>query len=298
MERRRLGRTGLEVSALGFGASEIGYQGVAAPTVAELLHAALDAGLNLVDTAACYANSEELIGAAIGGRRREYYLMTKCGHPAGLPMSEWTPELIPASIARSLRRLRTDYLDVVQFHSCDARTMRNEDLLAALVRAREAGHTRFIGYSGDGGDALHAVASGIFDTLQISVNLADQQAIDRVLPQALERDMGIIAKRPLANAAWTLSRWRIGAYERPYLTRLRKLKYEFLRHAPQDAFAAALRFTLSVPGVHTAIVGTTKPGRWQQNAALLAAGPLSAAEFTSIRQRWAAVAAPNWTGQR
>jgi aryl-alcohol dehydrogenase-like predicted oxidoreductase len=116
MEKRRLGRTGLEVSVLGFGAAEIGYQSVPLATVSRLLNSALDAGLNLVDTAACYANSEELIGATIGKRRHQYYLMTKCGHAAGLPFPEWTPELITRSIEQSLRRLRTDYLDVVQFH--------------------------------------------------------------------------------------------------------------------------------------------------------------------------------------
>jgi aryl-alcohol dehydrogenase-like predicted oxidoreductase len=298
MEKRRLGRTGLEVTVLGFGASEIGYQGVAEATVSRLLNSALDAGLNLVDTAACYANSEELIGAAIGGRRSEYYLMTKCGHASGLPLPEWTPGLITRSIERSLRRLRTDYLDVVQFHSCAAATMRNDDLMGALLAARDRGHTRFIGYSGDGEDAAYAIATGVFDTLQISVNLADQQALEIVLPRAVERDMGIIAKRPIANAAWTFSRWQVGSYERPYWDRLRKLKYDFLRLTPPQAVGTALRFTLSVPGVHTAIVGTTRPSRWEQNAALLAAGPLPLSDFAAIRQRWDATALPDWVGQR
>ena len=298
MEKRRLGRTGLEVSVLGFGASEIGYQGVALTTVSRLLNSALDAGLNLVDTAACYANSEELIGAAVGQRRHQYYLMTKCGHAAGLPLPEWTPELVTRSIEQSLSRLRTDYLDVVQFHSCDAATMRNDDLIAALLKARDHGHTRFIGFSGDGKDAAYAVATGIFDTLQISVSLADQEALETVLPQAVTHDMGIIAKRPLANAAWIYSRWRIGSYERPYWDRLRKLKYGFLRDDSPTAFGTALRFTLSVPGVHTAIVGTTRPSRWEQNAALLATGPLAPSEYEAIRQRWSAVARPDWTGQR
>ena len=298
MEKRRLGRTGLEVTLLGFGASEIGYQNVALPTVARLLNSALDAGLNLVDTASCYANSEELIGAAIGGRRTEYYLMTKCGHSAGLPFLEWTPELIPRSIEQSLHRLRTDYLDVVQFHSCDAGTMRNDDLIAALVTARDRGHTRFIGFSGDGENAAYAVGLGIFDTLQISISVADQDALDSVLPLAIAHDMGIIAKRPLANAAWIYSRSGIGSYERPYWERLRKLKYPFLRDESPTAVGTALRFTLSVPGVHTAIVGTTRPYRWEQNAALLTAGRLPTADFDAIRRRWRAVSRPDWSGQR
>jgi len=298
MEKRRLGRTGLEVSVLGFGASEIGYQGVVPKVVATLLNRALDAGLNLIDTAACYANSEELIGNAAPGRRGEYFLMTKCGHAAGLPLPEWTPALVARSIERSLRRLRTDYLDVVQLHSCDERTLRNDDLIAALLRAREAGQTRFIGYSGDGPDALHATAMGVFDTLQISVNLADQEALERILPEARARDMGVIAKRPLANAAWLMSRWRVGSYERPYRDRLRRLDYGFLRGDRPAAIATALRFTLSVPGVHTAIAGTTKPSRWEQNAELIADGTLPADQFDAIRRRWAAVARADWIGQR
>ncbi|MGA2411265.1 MAG: aldo/keto reductase [Candidatus Binataceae bacterium] len=298
MEKRRLGRTGLEVSVLGSGGSEIGYHRAAPAKVATLLNRALDAGLNLIDTAACYDISEELIGNAIGGRRGDYYLMTKCGHSAGLPLPEWTPQLVSRSIERSLLRLRTDYIDVVQFHSCSASTLHGDDLIAALVDARDAGHARFIGYSGDGDDALYAIAMGVFDTLQISVNIADQEALGRILPSAIAQDMGIIAKRPLANAAWLMSRWKVGSYDRPYWDRLRKLDYGFLRRDRGAAVGTALRFTLSVPGVHSAIAGTTKPSRWEQNAALVAEGPLPADQYDAIRQRWAMVARADWTGQR
>jgi len=88
--------------------------------------------------------------------------------------------------------------------------------------------------------------------------------------------MGVIAKRPLANAAWRYRR-RPESYYADYWERLRHLDYPFVRDTPASAAGIALRFTLSVPGVHTAIVGTAKPGRWQENAALLAAGALRAA---------------------
>jgi aryl-alcohol dehydrogenase-like predicted oxidoreductase len=94
METRRLGRTGFAVSILGFGASEIGYQNVAVSTVEKLLNGALDAGLNVIDTAACYATSEDLIGAAVSHRRANYFLFTKCGHASGLPVEDWTPALV------------------------------------------------------------------------------------------------------------------------------------------------------------------------------------------------------------
>ena len=178
-----------------------------------------------------------------------------------MPAEDWTPELVELSLARSLKRLRTDYVDLLQFHSCDALSLRNDGLVAALVRVKEKGLTRAIGYSGDGADALYAVETGVFDSLQISVNIADQEAIDLAIPAAAARDMGIIAKRPIANAAWLFSRWRVGDYEKPYWRRLKKLSYDFVRNDPKAAVGTALRFTLSVPGVDTAIVGTSRPSR-------------------------------------
>jgi aryl-alcohol dehydrogenase-like predicted oxidoreductase len=298
METRRLGRTGFVVSVLGFGASEIGYQSVALRTVEKLLNGALDAGLNVIDTAACYDISEELIGAAVGHRRSDYLLFTKCGHASGLPVEDWTPALVELSLVRSLKRLRTDYIDLLQFHSCDAESLRNDDLIAALIRVKEKGLTRAIGYSGDGGDALHAVETGVFDSLQISVNIADQEAIDLAIPAAAARDMGIIAKRPIANAAWLFSRWQVGDYEKPYWRRLKRLGYDFIRNDPKAEVKTALRFTLSVPGVDTAIVGTTRPPRWAENAGFAADGGLPRAEFDAIRAHWLITAKPDWTGQR
>jgi aryl-alcohol dehydrogenase-like predicted oxidoreductase len=298
VETRRLGRTGFEVSVLGFGGSEIGYQHVAASTAEKLLNSALDRGLNIIDTAACYDISEELIGGAVSHRRSDYFLFTKCGHASGLPVADWTLELIEMSLARSLKRLRTDHVDLLQFHSCEEAELRNEALIGALVRMKEKGLARAIGYSGDGAKALYAVEGGIFDTLQTSVNIADQEAIDLTIPAAVSRDVGVIAKRPIANAAWRFSRWRVGDYEKPYWRRLKQLRYDFLRNDPDGAVETALRFTLSVPGVHTAIVGTTQPSRWAQNAALVAKGVLERSRFDAIRARWHAAADPDWIGLR
>ncbi|HEX3409427.1 MAG TPA: aldo/keto reductase [Candidatus Binataceae bacterium] len=298
METRRLGRTGFAVNAIGFGASEIGYQSVASSTVEKILNTALDDGLNMIDTAACYDISEDLIGAAVSHRRAEYFLFTKCGHASGLPVEDWTPGLIELSVARSLKRLRTDYLDLLQFHSCAAATLHQDDLIAALIRVKEKGLTRAIGYSGDGADALYAVEAGVFDTLQISVNIADQEAIDLAIPAAAARDMGIIAKRPIANAAWLFSRWSVGDYEKPYWRRLKRLAYDFISNDPQGAVRTALRFTLTVPGVDTAIIGTTRPSRWAENAGFATEGPLPREKFDAIRARWLIVAKQDWVGQR
>jgi hypothetical protein len=109
--------------------------------------------------------------------------------------------------------------------------------------------------------------------------------------------MGVIAKRPLANVAWRHAKKPTESYHQAYWSRLRRLDYGFLRGELETAVGTALRFTLSVPGVHTAIVGTTKPDRWPRNAALWRPGPLPAAEMDAIRARWRAVAASSWTGQ-
>lgn len=297
MERRVLGGTGMEVSVLGFGGSEIGYEGVDAATVGRLLGGALDAGLNVIDTAECYLESEELVGRAVSHRRDEFHLFTKCGHASGLPHADWTPALITASVERSLKRLRTDRLDLVQLHSCSADVLREGGVIDALRRARDEGKTRFVGYSGDGADALYAVECGAFDTLQTSVNVADQQALELTLPHARERGMGVIAKRPVANAVWRHESRPEDEYVRPYWERVRRLDYDFLKRGVGEAVGTALRFTLSVPGVHTAIVGTTRPGRWRENAEMLAAGPLAPEEFESIRARWREVADDDWGGE-
>jgi aryl-alcohol dehydrogenase-like predicted oxidoreductase len=295
MERRRLGTTDIVASVLGFGGSEIGYERASTATVARLLGSALDAGLNVIDTAECYENSEALIGRALGARRREVYLLSKCGHAEGWGRGDWRPAALLASIERSLRRLHTDYLDLIQLHSCTRAQLQGGDVIAALEQARERGWARYIGYSGDGEAARYAVECGRFDTLQTSVSIADQEPLELTLPLARARGMGVIAKRPLANVAWTYARKPAEPYYRTYWSRLRALDYPFLRDG--EAVATALRFTLSVPGVHTAIVGTAKPERWEQNAASLQAGLLPAAELERIRARWREVADASWVGQ-
>jgi aryl-alcohol dehydrogenase-like predicted oxidoreductase len=297
IERRRLGRTDIEASVLGFGGAEIGYQGVGAATVARLLGSALDAGLTVIDTAECYEDSEVLVGKALGRRRREVALLTKCGHPGGWGRADWRPASLLRSIERSNERLGTDHVDLIQLHSCSLEALRRGDVIDALEQARERGWARYVGYSGDGEAARHAVESGRFDVLQTSVSVADQEAIELTLPLARARGMGVIAKRPLANVAWRHSTKPAEGYHQAYWSRLRALDYGFLRDGGDGAVATALRFTLSVPGVHTAIVGTTRPDRWQQNAALLGAGPLLPAEFEAIRARWRAIAPASWTGQ-
>ena len=298
IERRRLGRTGLDVSVLGFGGSEIGFERATAATVRRLLQDALAAGLNVVDTAECYGDSETLIGEGLVGRRGEVHLFTKCGHFEGTGRDDWRPISLERSIARSLARLRTDHVDLLQLHTCTEEDLRRGEVIEVLDRARARGQARFLGYSGDGAAARYAVECGRFDVLQTSVNVADQEALELTLPPARARDVGVIAKRPLANAAWREGRRPDNAYHHVYWDRLPQLDYAFLRRPPSESIGEALRFTAAIPGVHTLIVGTTKPGRWRENAALLTAGPMPPEEFERLRARWREVADASWTGQR
>jgi aryl-alcohol dehydrogenase-like predicted oxidoreductase len=305
LEKRVFGRTDMKVTVLGFGGAEIGYEKTSKETVGKLLNAALEAGLNVVDTAECYIDSEVQIAEAIGSRRKEYYLFTKCGHAveeAGRD-SDWSKEGVLRSIERSLRRLKTDAVDLLQLHSCSLDELRKGDCIEGLETAKKQGKTRYIGYSGDSKAARYAVESGRFDALQTSVNIVDQESIDLLLPLAEEKKMGVVAKRPIANAVWRNDEEPKSGYHLEYWRRLRELQYPFATgdqrkdEGPNGPAGIALRFTAMQPGVDVLIVGTSKPERWKQNAALLEAGPLEKELASSIRARWKAVAKDDWIGQ-
>ena len=144
---------------------------------------------------------------------------------------------------------------------------------------------------------MYAIESGAFDALQTSVNIADQEALELTLPKAKERSMGVIAKRPVANVAWKEKTKPEYFYIQEYWARFQKLKYDFLNGDLSEAVNTALRFTLSVDGVHTAIVGTTKKERWQENARMLQKGSLSESEIAAIRKIWSERAQQDWVGQ-
>ena len=294
MEKRPLGKTGMHVPVLGFGGAEIGYQNVDVESVKHLLNTALDEGLTVIDTAECYKSSEEMIGQTVASRRSEFFLFTKTGHDPS-DGDHWNPKMMAAGIDRSLRLLQTSYLDLLHLHSCGEEQLRSGEVVEVVQRARESGKTRFIGYSGDGGAALYAVKSGLFDTLQTSVSIADQEAIDLTLPLAQAQGMGIIAKRPIANAAWRTGARPADPYHHAYWDRLTQLRYDFLN--TESAVSTALRFTLAAPGVDLAIVGTRTPDRWRQNSAMLAAGALDPATYARIRAAWKETAQPDWIGQ-
>jgi aryl-alcohol dehydrogenase-like predicted oxidoreductase len=298
MQKNKLGKTDLEVSRLGFGGAELGFvPNIKQADVDALLNSALDSGLNLIDTAAGYLSSEKMIGEAVGHRRKEFYLISKCGELDGFTRSDWSKEGILAAIETSLRDMKTDYLDIAQLHSCSAEILRQGDCIEGLQRAVEKGYTRYIGYSGDNDSAKFAIETDVFDTLQTSVSVADQSPIDGNIKLAHSKGLGIIAKRPIANAVWRNTEKPADAYHHSYWERIQKLPFPFLKKSLEESISIALRFTLSVEGISTAIVGTTKPNRWQENAKYVAEGNLSTSEFNEIREIWNETADETWIGK-
>jgi len=125
----------------------------------------------------------------------------------------------------------------------------------------------------------------------------EQAKLELTLPLATRRNMGVIAKRPIANAVWRTGTKPASPYHHEYWRRIEVLQYDFLRGGIDQSVSIALRFTLAQPGVATAIVGTSNPDRWASNARLLQAGALVSTQIQAIRERWRSVASSDWVGQ-
>ena len=296
METKRLGKTDLEVGRLGIGLSEVGFnlELTDVEQVRDVINQALDSGVNFLDTAACYGISEELLGIVASDRRDEYVLATKAGH--FLPRGEgedWTYELIISSIDRSLELMKTDHVDLVQLHSCAVDILERGDVIRALQDARAAGKTRFIGYSGDNDSAKWAVTSGLFDTLQTSFNLVDQNARTNLFADVEERDMGLIIKRPIGNAVWGAAAdpkpyRHISDYTEEYYRRAGVMGEEGpLADDPNDRIRLALGFTFAHPEVDVTIVGTQRPHHMKANLEMVSQ-PLGVSDATvfDLHDRW------------
>lgn len=307
MQKRPFGKTGLEVSPLGFGGAPVGFLQTEQRQVAQVLNLLLDRGVNLIDTAAIYPGSEEAIGRAVGDRREEYILVSKCGQAfEDLAGGEWSAEVIENTIQRSLKRLGTDRLDVMLLHSCDLPTLEKGEAIAALVKAREAGKIRFVGYSGDDKAAGYAAEHPELAVVETSINICDQANIDLMLLTAVQRDVGVVAKRPLANAAWKSEQPGMYAdYAAEYTRRFRAMNLSLsdlgFDGPPEKVWPdVALRFALSHPGVHTAIVGTTDPKHAEANLAMVEKGPLPDDVVEKIKaafRKAEAESGTTWMGQ-
>ncbi len=278
MEYRSFGNTGLNVSAVGFGAGHIGLPGMDDHHAIQLLNGILDSGINLIDTARSYGASEQRIGKYLAHRRHEFILSTKVGY-SFQDKPDWSFEATMGTIDEALMLMKTDYLDVVHLHSCDKWVLEQGDAVDALEKARDQGKIRVIAYSGENDALEYAIASNRFGSIQCSVNIFDQRSINHYLPQASKKSMGIIAKRPLANAVWRYSTRPDGHGHAAYWDRLHQMS--IVQEDP-DWNDLALRFTAYTPGIDTMIVGTSSLEHLKENIKFFEKGPLTEAVFSQI----------------
>jgi aryl-alcohol dehydrogenase-like predicted oxidoreductase len=249
MEYRRLGRTGLNVSCIGFGGAPMGINNYLAAYDAEknrgqvvaALHAALDHGINYIDTAAGYGQGlgESIIGEVLRERRNEAYIATKVSSGGGY-------DDVIRSVDNSLLRLQTDYIDVMQFHGGfltekDYKRLVHDGQLDALKECQKQGKIRYLGITNENADhtLLWAVESGHFDVIQVRYNLFHQGPADLLFPEAVKNDIGVVIMRPLTSQAFTRFMSRISPET------IKKINTQQI----------ALDFALSHPDVSVAICG-------------------------------------------
>lgn len=312
MHYRRLGRTELMVSEIGFGGLPIGglrWGDVRDEESLAALRRAYDLGTNFFDTADVYGrgHSEELIGQALGEVRSHVLLATKAGidfyhgEPA---RNNFDPAYIRSAIERSLERLRTDYLDLFQLHNPPQKLARESGVWEELRAAQREGKVRYFGVScrtaNDARAYMRAAEAAedpraFGDTLQVAYNLLDQEAADRdVFIEAHRYDWGIISRVPLASGVLS---GRYGAAhrfppndfradwspERLAETSRRIESLRFLETPGRTLAQAAIAFCLSQPAVSTVITGAKTPSQVEENAAAGDLAPLSAEELARVR---------------
>ena len=295
MLKKRLGRTGLEVSQLGYGSMGLrgprtwGVRVVDDESAERILNLVLDSGINVIDTAPDYGITEDRIGQFISARRDEYYLATKCGcaplqHADHLETRHvWERDVITKNLETSLKRMRTDHIDIWQFHGGDAETLERAGLIDLMVNARQEGRIRFLGVSSSLPNLPGLIALGVFDTFQIPYSCLAPEHHD-LISRAAATGAGIIIRggiaqggpdaeiqRPVLNDVW--ARANLG---------------ELLTEGMSRA-ELILRFTLTHPHCHTTIVGTCNPEHLKANLAAASAGPLPQALFDEVRARVASV---------
>ena len=306
MKKTAFGKTGLQVSTLGFGAAPIGFLQTDIQRVGQLLHMLLDSGVNLIDTAASYEGSENAIGQTIGSRRDQFVLVSKCGPKlSDIDEPPWSPQLITRTVDRSLKNLQTSHLDVMLLHSCPLEVLQRGEVLQTLLAAQKAGKVRHVGYSGDNEAAAYAAGLPEIAVIETSVSFIDQANLDHVLPACAENNVGVLAKRPIGNACWKPLDDQAGLYKeyvKSYSERFAKLKLKpedlgFTGDASQAWAEIALRFTLSQHGLNSAIIGTTNPDNARRNIAIADKGPLPADVISKIREAFRqARGSKSWPG--
>jgi aryl-alcohol dehydrogenase-like predicted oxidoreductase len=299
--RRPLGRTGADVTILGYGAMELRGQ-PRGPVIADddagrVLNAVLDAGIDLIDTSVDYGRSEELMGRYIGHRREEYFLASKCGCPLRPPAGasppyqhDYRPANVRANVEQSLRRLGTDRLDLVQVHMSPSPAQLEADQTISVLQAlREEGKVRFIGMSGILPHLTDHIAMGVFDVFQIPYS-ALQREHEELITAAAAAGAGTLIRGGAARGAPADDKnWRhgpIGLADGEGRQRWESARLEDLLDG-MTRMEFVLRFTLSHPGLSTTIVGTVNLDHLHANLAIAEQGPLPADLYQEARRRLA-----------
>lgn len=296
MEQRKLGWTGLRVSALGLGTVELGVQyglGVKAPPpraeAIALLNHGMEKGITYIDTARSYGVAEEIVGESGVGAKPGVVIGTKCGEfyeKGEDPRGEALTTRLAAEVDASLRALRRDTLDLLQVHGPSASIIQRGELVAALKALHQQGKIRYFGVATRGEDApLAAVRSEQFHTIQVAVSILDQRMRDRVLPEAFAEGLGVIARSVFLKGVLTP--------RREFLSRSLELLGEradtleqFASHSHLTLTELATRFVLSVPEVTTLLIGTTNREHIDKAVGFVERGVLPApimAELSAFR---------------
>ncbi|HEX5828447.1 MAG TPA: aldo/keto reductase [Candidatus Limnocylindrales bacterium] len=321
MEYRRLGRTGREVSVIGFGAWAIGGSWGTVDDADSLraLHAAADAGVTLIDTADVYGDgrSERVIRRFLRERGGEsFFVPTKIGRRAPLDVAEYTPEAFRSWVDRSRENLGMDTLDLVQLHCLPTQAYYMPELFAALDELVADGSIAHYGVSVEKvEEGLKALEYPGVASVQIIYNMFRQRPAERFLDEALRRDVGVLARVPLASGLLTGKLARDTAFEESdhrlfnrhgesfdrgetfagvdYETGLEVVD-ELRRLVPAGATLAqlALRWILMHPGVTTAIPGAKTPEQARANAAASDLAPLDDATMARVRELYEARVKP------
>ncbi|MDT8285925.1 MAG: aldo/keto reductase [Elusimicrobiales bacterium] len=270
MEKRELGKTGRKVSVLGYGSGVLSGASPDDARVERLLNRLLDAGVNYIDTSPDYGRSEETIGRILSRRRREYVLATKCGCPdRGWGRGHiWTRERLLLNIENSLRRLRTDVIDVWQLHNPAPEMVRRGGLLDVMERARRQGKVRFVSISTSLPAAAAYIGWGTFDVFQLPYGALDRRG-EAAVAAASAAGAGVVIRSSIAEGepASGLSRDRLWKF-------WTAARLDSLRTAGESRTSFLLRFALSHPGLDTAVIGTRSEEHLKENLRAAVAGPL------------------------
>jgi aryl-alcohol dehydrogenase-like predicted oxidoreductase len=300
MEQRPLGRTGTDVTVLGYGAMELrGPQfgpAISEEDAGRLLNQVLDAGINLIDTSIDYGPSEELIGRHVSHRRAEFFLASKCGCLLGPPPPgarppfphDWSAANVRAGVEQSLRRLRTDRLDLVQVHMSPSREqLRAGHTVETLMSLRDEGKIRFIGMSGILPNLPDHIAMGVFDVFQIPYSAVQREHED-LISQAAAAGAGTLIRGgaarggPAADQAWRQG--PLGLAEGEGQRRWDASGVDGLLGG-MSRLEFVLRFTISHPALSSTIVGTSNPDHFRANLAIAEKGPLPADLYAAAMER-------------